>query len=103
EAGYALRIHLIDERIWAAALHRFGLRSPATTSWEPGDTPLDAARNAWSTFEHRLDLHSFLPDRAEIERRGDRYYFLEAGTLIIRKGRGGAPWRLAWLPSDPGE
>jgi hypothetical protein len=103
DAGYAMHIHPAGEGIWAAALHRLRLRSTGTTPWEAGETPLEAARNALAMFESRADLRSEVFDTADAAKRGDRYYLLESGTLIIRKGRAGAPWRLTWQPTETGQ
>src|SRR5205823_7191635 len=97
DGGYDLLIEY-DESRWATALHRHDLPGSSVSARERGATALEAVRAIWRRYEQDPSLNGVQADPGVRARRTDSYFFLDNGTVMIRRGVGGSPWLVRWIP-----
>jgi hypothetical protein len=99
DGGYDLLIGC-SESGWVTALHRHDLPGSSTSARARGATALEAVRAIWERYERDPDLNGVRADPAWQAKRTDSYFFLDHGTVMIRRGLGGSPWLVRWIPNQ---
>lgn len=102
DAGYDL-LFAYRESGWITALHRHDLPGSSTSAQASGATALEAVRAIWDAYQRDPVLNGYRADPAFLARRTDSYFFLDNGTVMIRRGIGDSPWLVRWIPSATAE
>jgi len=99
DGGYDLHIDYAGSG-WVAMLHRVGLPGSSISARGRGTTALEAARAIWQMYQRDPALNRVRADPALQKRRSDSYFFLDNGTVMIRRGIGDSPWLVRWIPDQ---
>ena len=99
DGGYDLLMGY-DESGWVTALHRHDLPGSSTSARERGGTALEAVRAIWQTYQRDPALNGVGADPAFQAKRTDSYFFLDSGTVMIRRGMHDSPWLVRWIPNQ---
>jgi hypothetical protein len=97
DGGYDL-LFACGENGWVTALHRQDLPRAPISARATGATALEAVRAIWETYQRDPALNSLTADPAFQAKRTDSYFFLDNGTVMIRRGLGASPWLVRWIP-----
>ena len=54
----------------------------------------------WERYQQDPALNRVRADPALQARRSDSYFFLDHGTVMIRRGIGDSPWLIRWIPDQ---
>jgi hypothetical protein len=102
DGGYDLHLDYAEGG-WVAMLHQLGLPGSSISARERGATALEAAKAIWQTYQQEPALNRVRADPALQRRRSDTYFFIDNGTVMIRRGIGDSPWLVRWIPNPKAE